>query len=120
MKTFQIFVSLIATILLIIFCQALAHSQEIDNLRLLEAIRRTENSVKYPYGIKSINTYGNVEYARKICLNSIKNAKKRYAKAGSKGDFIEFMGKRFCPISDCPRLNKNWVKNVRYYYENNN
>jgi len=30
MKSFQIFISVVATIILILFCQSLAHSQEID------------------------------------------------------------------------------------------
>ena len=112
MKTFQIFVSLIATILLIIFCQSLGHTAEVDVIRLCNAIGRAENSVKYPYGIKSINTHGDKVYAKKICINSIKNAHKRWIKAGMPEDFIVFMGRRFSP----PASNPNWVRLVTYFY----
>ncbi len=77
------------------------------------AIYRAENSKKYPYGIKSINTHSNKEYARKICLNSIRNAKKRWIKAGMPEDFISYMGRRFSP----PEINPNWVRLVKHFLE---
>ena len=86
------------------------------NDEIVEAIGKAENSVKYPYGIKSINTNGNKEYARKICLNSVKNGRARWEKAGKPDDLIIFIGRRYCPIGapDDPRnLNSNWVRNVK-------
>jgi len=80
---------------------------------IVEAIGKTENSVKYPYGIKSIPTYGNKDYAKKICLNSVRNAKKRWVKANKPEDFIVFMGRRYSP----PHLNPNWVRLVKYFLE---
>jgi len=81
---------------------------------IVEAIGQAENSIKYPYGIKSIDTKGNVEYARKICRNSVINNYKRYVKNGKKGDFLSFMRDRFCPLSDS-KLNRYWVDNVKYW-----
>ena len=86
--------------------------------RVTEAIGRAENSVKYPYGVKSINTHGNKALARKYCLNSVRNNWKRWEVAGNPGNFIDFMSRRYCPVNapDDPNgLNVNWSKNVRYF-----
>jgi len=82
--------------------------------QIANAIFKAENSVKYPYGIKSIDTYGDPVYARKICLNTIRNNRKRFAKQTQYKDFIEFLGSRYCPVSAHP-LNSNWVRNVNYF-----
>jgi hypothetical protein len=75
------------------------------------------SKTKYPYGIKSIQTNGNKEFARRICSNTVENNWIRWQKAGKTNDFIEFLGARFCPLSDkgdIEKLNKNWVRNVKY------
>ena len=93
-----------------------AHAETIDVSRLATAICRAENSVKYPYGIVSINTHGNKEYARKICVNTIRHALKDF----KGGDFISFLGSRYCPVgakNDPRGLNRNWISNVRRIYE---
>ena len=87
------------------------YAQDWTDDQVADAIYRAENSVKFPYGIKSIDTKGNKEYARKICLNSIRNARKRWIKAGKPEDFITYMGRRFSP----PNINPNWVRLVRYF-----
>jgi len=74
---------------------------------ICRAIGRVENSEKYPYGIQSINTYGDKEYARKLCIQSIVNNYKRWDK---QGDFLEFMGKRYCP----PNWER-WAVMVKYW-----
>ena len=93
----------------------------IDQEKLVEAIGRAENSVKYPYGIKSINTHGDKALARKICLNTINNNLARWQWARQNGDnrdFIEFLGARFCPVNspDDNGTNQFWVKNVKKFY----
>lgn len=99
--------------LVMLFLSSEARATESINIdKLATAIYHAENSVKYPYGIKSIPTYGNKEYARKICLNSIRNAQKRWIKAGMPEDFIVFMGRRYSP----PNINPNWVRLVKYFY----
>lgn len=74
------------------------------------------SQTKYPFGIKSIQTNGNKEFARRICSNTVENNWIRWQKAGKTNDFIEFLGARFCPLSDkndAKGLNKNWIKNVK-------
>lgn len=86
--------------------------------QIVEAIGKAENSVKYPYGIKSIDTKSNAEYARKICFNSVRNGRARWIKAGKPCDLITFISKRYCPINatdDPIGLNKNWISNVKFY-----
>lgn len=89
------------------------------NDQIANAIYKAEGGAKtrHPYGIKSINTYGNKEYARKICLNTIRNNRKRFAKQTKYKDFILFLGSRFCPtnIPSEYSLNRHWVKNVYYF-----
>lgn len=85
--------------------------------KLANAIYLAEGGDKtnFPYGIKSIETKGNKEYAHKICLNSIRNNIKRWHKAGEPEEFIDFMARRYCPISDSS-MNYSWPKNVKYFY----
>ena len=99
---------------------AFAMETYIDQERLVEAIGKAENSVKYPYGIKSINTHGDKVLARKICLNTVNNNLARWQWARQQGDtrdFIEFLGARFCPVNspDDNGTNQFWVKNVRHF-----
>lgn len=79
--------------------------------QIAEAIRKAENSQKYPYGVKSVKTGGNIALAKKVCLNSIRNTRKRYLSSQWAGDFIEFLGLRYAP----PKQNPNWVRNVHYF-----
>ena len=78
---------------------------------IVNAIYKVENSEKYPYGIKSIDTKGDETYARQICFNSVRNARKRWEKAGKPEDLISYMGKRYSP----PEQNPNWVRLVKYF-----
>ncbi len=114
MKTFQIFILLVATIVLIIFCQSLGHTKEaIDVNRLANAIYRAENSKTHPYGILAHYKHTT---ARQACINTINHALKDW---NGRGDFISFLGSRYCPIgakNDPKELNRHWVKNVTYYY----
>ena len=83
-----------------------------SNEQIVEAIGKAENSIKYPYGIKSIDTKGNKEYARRICLNSVRNGRARWVKADRPEDLIVYISLRYCPPT-AHRLNSNWVKNVK-------
>ena len=84
------------------------------NEEIVNAIYKAENSKKFPYGIKSIDTKGDEAYARKICFNSVRNGRERWIKAGKPCDLITFIGKRYCPPK-AHELNSNWVKNVKYF-----
>lgn len=86
--------------------------------RIADAIYRAENSKTYPYGIKSIKTNGNKEFARKICLNTIRNNHKRWLNSDKSKDFITFLGDRYCPAKDDPQGNINWKKNVKKFLAN--
>lgn len=101
-------------------CQVGNTTPQIYVERMVEAIGKAENSKTYPYGVKSIDTKGNVAYARKICRNSVVNNLKRWDKAGNPGSFIAFMGSRYAPTkgaTDDPQgLNSHWVKNVTHFY----
>lgn len=90
-----------------------------SDAQIADAIYKAENSVKYPYGIKSIDTKGNKEYARRICLNTIRNHRKRHMAHKCNMDFITCLGNRYCPLSIKSEyaLNRNWVKNVKHYLQ---
>jgi len=81
--------------------------------QVANAIYKAENSKKYPYGIKSIDTHSDENYARKICLNTIRNHRKRHSNHKCNFDFIECLGNRYSPPK-AHKLNENWVKNVKY------
>lgn len=110
-------ISLVFASLLLVGCQE-AHAEGIDVGRLADAIYKAENSVRYPYGIKSINTHGDMVYARRICINTIKNNIKRWQVAGCPKEFIEFLGDRYCPKADDPKGHKVWARNVKSLYLN--
>ena len=105
-----------------------------DFPRIADAIYKAEGGgkTKYPYGIKSIKykgpASGKTQWARRICLNTIKNNYSRYNKLTPKQrlkystnnthGFIVYLGSIYCPIND-PQdtrgLNSNWVKNVNRF-----
>ena len=92
----------------------------VDNDIIVNAIYKAEGgkNTKYPYGIVSIDTKGNEEYARKICYNTVRNNKVRFTKQTEYTDYIEFLGSRYAPVgatNDPTNLNKNWVKNTKYF-----
>ena len=104
------------TIFLIIFLLAFSVVRGEDwskysNEQIVNAIGKAENSIRFPYGIKSIETNGNPEYARKICFNSVRNGRKRWEEAGKPDDLIVSIGKRYSP----PEQNPNWVRLVKYF-----
>lgn len=104
--------------------------------RLLEAIYRAENSIKYPYGIKSIPIKGDTQdererYARRICKRTIKNNITRFGRFSNaqqtKNDvsYLKFLQSRYCPttgnLSQSEKeLNGNWLKNVKFYLSKEN
>lgn len=84
----------------------------VDSIYIIEGGAKT----KYPYGIKSINTGGNKEKARQICLNTVRNNYQRWQISDKKYDYLEFLQRRYCPVGahDDPRnLNSNWLNNLR-------
>lgn len=82
--------------------------------RVADAIYVAEGGIrtKFPYGIKSVRTNN----PRRVCLVSVRNNWQRWQDAGCPGDFIDFMGQRYCPPQAHP-LNRHWAKNVRRIYD---
>ena len=83
------------------------------NNQIANAIYKAEGGSKtnHPYGIL-------VKYKhttpRQACLNTIAHARRDF----NEGDFISFLGSRYCPVgasNDPQGLNKNWIKNVKYF-----
>jgi len=112
-------VAVMAVIMSVIFvsCSAKpAHASEIVNVeKLATAIYYAENSKSHPYGIMVHYKHTS---ARTACINTIRHALRDW---NGKGDFLAFLASRYAPIgaSNDPRgLNRNWVKNVRYFYGN--
>jgi len=113
-----VWIIVVLIVLFLVFLIArcdIAKAEEIDKIRLCNAIFKAEGGYKatYLYGIKSVK-YKDEKEARRICLNSIRNNIKRWEKAGKPEDFITFMGRRYCPPIN-PK-NSNWVRNVKYFY----
>lgn len=120
--------SILISLFLIFAITLPAQAEEAINVeRLADAIYLAEGGAKtaYPYGIKSLRyedrtdrSLAKEQWARKICINTIKNNLKRFTSQNKYIDFIEFLGSRYCPttIKEEYHLNKNWVKNVKYFY----
>jgi len=91
-----------------------------DFERLADAIKRAENSRTKPYGILKPYCSAKTEaQCRKGCLQTIQKAYSRYKKGPQSLDFISFLAKTYAPVgasNDPKNLNKNWIKNVTYFY----
>ena len=102
------------------FCAEL-QAKEIGQLectRLANAIFQAEGGAHtaHPYGI--LQHYKHTT-ARQACINTIRHY---YRDWNGKGDFIAYLGSYYCPIgakNDPIGLNRNWVKNVSYFYDKN-
>ena len=93
------------------------------DVQIADAIYLAEGGAKakVPYGILSVKVKDEAE-ARQVCLNTIRNNRKRYADYGHKqyATYLEFLASRYCPIgagNDPKGLNQNWLKNVKYFLE---
>lgn len=102
-----------------------ARAEEYSDTQIAEAIFRAEGGAKaqYAYGIRSVS-YKTIDEARRICLNTIRNNRRRYADYGYKqfGSYLEFLASRYCPTKGKlsraeKRVNKYWLKNVRRFLE---
>lgn len=98
----------------------LAHAQVVtpmpaySNEQIADAIYLAEGGSKtnHPYGI--LAKYKHTT-PRQACINTIKHARRDW---DGQGDFITFLGNRYCPVgakNDPQGLNKNWIKNVKYF-----
>lgn len=84
---------------------------------LADAIFVAEGGVKakVPYGILSVKVRDKAE-ARRVCLNTIRNNWRRWEEAGRKGEYLEFLARRYAPVgaqNDPKGLNRHWLRNVK-------
>jgi len=115
----QIFWFLFYVLAFMLFCIGICYAETIKGMdvdKLANAIYKAEGGAKtrHPYGIL---TKYKTTTPRQACINTIKHALRDW---NGRGDFIEFLGKRYAPVgadNDPKGLNKNWVKNVKYFYE---
>ena len=86
---------------------------------IVAAIRYSENGgAGKEYGILHKRCPKTYRSQAGWCAATVQKNYDRWVKAGSKGDFITFLGKRYCPVgaeNDPNGLNKHWIKNVTHY-----
>jgi len=111
---------IVCFLILIGLCFTVEGADWTDN-QIADAIYRAENSDKYPYGIKSIDTKGDKDYARKICLNTIHNQRIRHRLGkcpedlrDTEHDYLTCLWYRYCNPRLHP-LNLNWLSNVKHF-----
>jgi len=90
-----------------------ASAEEWSDSQIADAIYLAEGGSKtnHPYGI--LAKYKTTT-PRQACINTIRHAKRDWS---GEGDFISFLGSRYCPVG-CDNdngTNKFWVKNVKYF-----
>lgn len=99
---------IILVVLTLWLFQGCAYSYESINVnKLANAIYKTENSKRWPYGIK--HHYKHTS-ARQACINTIERRLKMW---DGHGDFIVWLGLTYSP----PLINPNWVRLTKYFYE---
>jgi hypothetical protein len=89
-----------------------------DLFNVLLAIRKAENGDKYQFGILKPGTEG-LETQAAWCASTIVKNHARWLKAGSPGEFLNYLGDIYCPVgaaNDPGNLNKNWKTNVSKWY----
>ena len=88
---------------------------------IVAAIRYAENGGKgKEYGILHPRVKPTYRSQAGWCAATVQKNYDRWVKAGRKGEFVVFLGNRYGPVgaeNDPNGLNKNWVKNVRFYVD---
>ena len=99
-------------------CMQLCAS-EINVHRIANAIYIIEGgkNTRHPYGVKSINTGGNSNRARIICINTIRNTHRRWIAANKPIPFLDYLANRYCPPSADKLGNARWRRNIRKYLQ---
>ena len=114
MKLSKFYLVAFITVTLILSAVVLCRAEEIDINKLATAIYHAEGvNSRHPYGI--LAKYKTTT-PRQACINTIKHALRDW---NGKGDFISFLGARYCPVgasNDPQGLNRYWVKNVKHFY----
>lgn len=100
-------------------CTNPAYAAEYTDNQIANAIYHAEGgaNTRHPYGILAHYKHTT---PRQACINTIRHAKRDW---NGRGDFIVFLGNRYCPVgaaNDPTGLNKNWIRNVKYFLERGN
>ena len=86
---------------------------------IVAAIRYAENGGNgREYGILHPRVKPTYRSQAGWCAATVQKNWDRWHKAGSPGDFIDFLGNRYCPVgadNDPNGLNQHWIKNVRHF-----
>ena len=87
--------------------------------RLVNAIYKAEGGSKtrHLYGI--LARYKHTT-PRQACINTLRHKARDWEAQGSKGDYLDFLAKRYCPVgasNDPLGLNAHWLGNVARLYE---
>ena len=106
-------------ILAIVIFASTGRAEEFTNEQIANAIYLAEggSKAKVAYGILSVKVKDEKE-ARQVCLNTIKNQRKRHGAHNCGLDFLTCLARRYAPIgasNDPKDYNKNWLKNVKYF-----
>jgi hypothetical protein len=104
--------AIVIVLLLLMTAQAYAYTDE----QIADAIYIAEGGAKtrHPYGI--LKKYKTTT-PRQACINTIKHARRDW---NGEGDFIEFLGSRYCPVN-CDNdngTNQYWIRNVKWILKN--
>ena len=88
---------------------------------IVAAIRYAENGARgKEYGILHPRVDPTYRSQAGWCAATVQKNYDRWVKAGRRGAFIAFLGKRYCPVgadNDPEGLNRHWIKNVTHYSE---
>ena len=104
---------------LLLFCGP-GYALEWTDAEIVDSIYAIEGGAKadFLYGIRSVQ-YQDAAEARRICLRTIRNNRKRYADYGYKQypDFLAFLQSRYCPTKGKlskaeKKLNGHWLPNL--------
>lgn len=97
-----------------------------DDLLILFAIRKAENGGPgREFGILHPKALALIEAAPEKSLDiqagfaaaTIVKNRQRWLEIGYPNDFIIFLGNRYCPYESDPEGNKNWKRNVRFWFK---
>ena len=84
------------------------------------AIRYAENGrAGREYGILAKRVKPTYRSQAGWCAATVQKNYDRWVKAGKRGEFVVFLGNRYCPVgadNDPNGLNKHWIGNVRKFY----
>ena len=89
------------------------YCQDYTDNQIANAIYKAEGgaNTRHPYGI--LKKFKHTT-PRQACINTIRHARRDW---NGQGDFIEFLGSRYCPVgcSNDNGTNKYWVGNVKAF-----